>query len=209
MLAETFTRLVGADPLPVAAGIFAVLLLSGFGLPLPEDVTLAFTGYACHLGVLPLWLGIALGLSGVMLGDSSLWWIGHRFGEHLLDTRLFRFILSAKRLAQIRRLYQRRGSRMLFMARFMPGLRSGVFLFAGWSGVSYGQFIRTDGLAALISVPALVCVTYAFGSEIDRAFAAVKDVEYWIFGGIIAYVLFHFVYTRIRDARNGAGNGNP
>ena len=207
-----FHQLAAADPILVGAGIFFVLLLCGFGLPLPEDIVLAFTGFACYLGVMPVWFGIMLGMAGVLIGDSSLWWLGHRYGKEVLNLRLFKRFLPPHRLKRIQRLYRRYGNRMLFAARFTPGLRAGVFLFAGWSGVPYRRFILTDGSAALLSVPAIVTVTYIFGAQINSTIEAVRGVEHWVLLGIIGYVVLHVLwswYKKRKERRefNGA-NGN-
>lgn len=213
--ADLFTRLAAADPLLIALGILFILLLCGFGFPLPEDIILIFTGYVCHLGILPFWLGIAIGMGGVLLGDSALWWIGHRYGQDVLKLRLFRSFLPRPRQRKIEKLYVKYGTRMLIGARFSPGIRAGVFLFSGISGVTYRRFILTDGSAALLSVPAIVSVAYVFGDQIDRVLKALRGVQHYILLGLVLIILGHLAYSwliRLRERRqmelagaNGSG----
>ena len=210
MISELFHQLASNHPVLIMGGIFVVLLLCGFGLPLPEDVVLAFTGYAVHLGVMPLWAALLISMAGVLIGDSTLWWIGHRWGGEVLNLRLFKAFLPPHRLAKIKRLYARYDNRMLFAARFTPGLRSGVFLFAGWSKVTYRRFLLTDGIAALISVPLIVTVAYLLGAEIDRGVAAIRGVEHWVLAGILALILLHVArdwHTKRREKRLLCGGG--
>jgi membrane protein DedA with SNARE-associated domain len=201
---ELFSSFVSSHPALVCGGIFLVLLLCGFGLPLPEDVVLAFTGYAVHKGVMPLWLAIIIGMSGVLIGDSTLWWLGHRFGQNVMRMRLVSRFLTAARLAKVQRLYEKYGSRILFAARFTPVLRAGFFLFAGWAGVRYPRFLATDGSAALISVPAIITFVYVLGDQIDKAIHAVRGFEHWILIGIAVLVVAHVIHSRVmrRRARN-------
>ena len=196
-MVELFASFVTSHPVLVCLGIFFVLLLCGFGLPLPEDIVLAFTGYAVHMGVMPLWLAIVIGMAGVLIGDSTLWWLGHRFGQNVMRMRLVSRFLPPGRLAKVQRLYEKYGSRILFAARFTPVLRAGFFLFAGWAGVRYRRFVATDGSAALISVPAIITVVYWFGDQIDRAIRAVRGFEHWILIGIGVLVVAHIVYHHI------------
>ena len=42
------------------------------------------------------------------------------------------------------------------LARFMPGLRAPIYFTAGTVGVKFHTFLFYDGLAALVSVPAIV-----------------------------------------------------
>ena len=61
--------------------------------------------------------------------------------------------------------FVRYGNRMLFIARFLPGMRTTVYLTAGTSHrVSFLRFLLIDGLAALISVPFWVYLGY-FGAD--------------------------------------------
>jgi membrane protein DedA with SNARE-associated domain len=54
---------------------------------------------------------------------------------------------------------------MLFIARFLPGMRTTVYITAGTSHrVSFTRFLLIDGLAALISVPFWVYLGY-FGAD--------------------------------------------
>jgi len=207
---EVFTSAASAHPALIAGGIFLILLLCGFGLPLPEDIVLAFTGYVVYLNVLPLWAAIAIGLGGVVIGDSTLWWLGRRYGGAVMRLRGIRNFLPPARLEKIQKAYCKYGTRMLFTARFTPVMRAGVFLFAGWARVSYLKFICTDGTAAVISVPAIIVVTYFLGSQIDRAVKAIRGVEHWILIAIGVAVVAHIVHGRVvkrREARAAAAAG--
>ncbi len=208
MIGELFTSLASGHPVLVAFGILVVLLLCGFGFPLPEDIVLAFTGYVAYLGVMPLWLALTIGLAGVLIGDTTLWWLGKKFGRDVLKMRLFKRFLPPARLKKIQKLYMKYGMRMLFGARFTPMLRAGVFMFAGWSGISYIKFLITDGLAALISVPAIILATYIFGAEIDSAIKAVRGVEHWVLLGVIAIVLLHVLWGYIQRKRESESNAD-
>jgi membrane protein DedA with SNARE-associated domain len=50
--------------------------------------------------------------------------------------------------------FHRYGNRVLFIARFLPGMRTTIYLTAGMTHrVSVARFLLLDGSAALISVP--------------------------------------------------------
>ncbi len=206
----SFQQFAQFHPVLIAFGIFFVLLLCGFGLPLPEDVVLIFTGFVCYFNAFPLWVGVAIGMAGVLIGDSTLWWIGRRYGEKVLNMRLFKAALPPQRLNKIQKLYDKYHMKMLFAARFTPMLRSGVFLFAGWSGVSYKKFLMTDGTAALISVPTIIIVTYSLGEHVEKAKKAITAVEHWIIIGIAIAVAAEIFYARWQKNRErrlyGAGD---
>ncbi len=145
--------------------VFSVLLACGFGVPIPEDVSLVAGGIIAGLGYADPWIMCGVGLAGVLLGDASVFLIGRRFGARVLGQRWARRLLSPRRYAQVQDRFDRYGNRMLFIARFLPGLRTAVFLSAGMTRrVGFGRFLLLDGAAALISVPLWVALGY-YGAE--------------------------------------------
>jgi membrane protein DedA with SNARE-associated domain len=75
----------------------------------------------------------------------------------------------------------------------MPGLRSTVYFASGLLHFPYRKLILYDGMAALISVPAIVYSVYYFGDFLEKVIRLIKKVEGGIAGLIIAIVLFFVV----------------
>ena len=166
--------------------IFGVLLACGLGVPIPEDVTLFVAGVLSYYGVCELGWTIAISMAGVIIGDSFMWWLGHRYGRVLASHPAFSRVLTPARLDAVsERLNAAKGERLLFAGRFMPGLRAPIFFSAGTLHVPYWKFILYDGSAALLSVPAIILAIYSFGDELDRVIQVIKRVEH----GIVAVIL--------------------
>ncbi|MDN0077045.1 DedA family protein [Crenobacter sp. SG2303] len=137
--------------------VFFVLLLCGFGVPIPEDITLVAGGVISGLGYANVHVMFAVGMAGVLVGDAVVFSAGHVFGPKVLRFRPIGRILTPQRFHAVQEKFDKYGSWVLFIARFLPGLRSPIFITAGMSGkVSYLRFLMMDGLAALISVPVWV-----------------------------------------------------
>ena len=147
------------------AAVFVVLLACGFGVPVPEDVSLVAGGIIAGLGYADVRLMCAVGLAGVLVGDIAVFLFGRHFGARALRLRWVARLLTPRRYARVQAKFARHGSRLMFVARFLPGLRTAVFLTAGMSGrVPFLRFLLFDGLAALISVPSWVGLGY-YGAE--------------------------------------------
>ena len=145
--------------------VFVVLLVSGFGVPIPEDVSLVAGGIIAGLGYADVRVMCAVGLAGVLVGDTAVFLIGRHFGARALRLRWVAHLLTPRRYAQVQAKFERYGNRLMFVARFLPGLRTAVFLSAGMSQrVSFTRFMTLDGLAALISVPVWIGLGY-YGAE--------------------------------------------
>lgn len=182
------------------AAVFGILILCGFGLPVPEDITLVSGGVISGLGFANPHTMVVIGMAGVLIGDSTMFILGRVFGYRIQRIRLFRRILSPRRFSQIQRKFKQYGLSLLFVARFLPGLRSPIFLVAGMSRrISYITFIMMDGIAALISVPVWVYLGYFFADNLDQLMKYVGDVQKMIYlalGLVFAIVLIVYLKKR-------------
>ncbi|TXH63740.1 MAG: DedA family protein [Tolumonas sp.] len=137
--------------------VFVMLLLCGFGLPIPEDITLVAGGIIAGLGYADVHTMFAVCMAGVLIGDGIMFTLGHHFGQRILAFAPVRRLVTPQRFAQVQEKFVKYGNWVLFIARFLPGLRSPIFIVAGMSRrISIWRFILMDGLAASISVPVWV-----------------------------------------------------
>ncbi|MEO7432282.1 MAG: DedA family protein [Dokdonella sp.] len=145
--------------------VFAVLMICSLGIPFPEDITLVAGGVIAGLGYADVRLMCAVGLTGVLFGDSLMFLVGRYLGVRAMRLRWVAVLLTPRRYAQVQAKFDRYGNRLMFVARFLPGLRTAVFFTAGMTQrVTFLRFIAFDGFAALISVPFWVWLGY-YGAE--------------------------------------------
>ncbi|TPG06498.1 DedA family protein [Rhodanobacter glycinis] len=145
--------------------VFIALMICGAGLPLPEDITLVAGGVIAGLGYANVHAMFALAMFGVLLGDAAIFMLGHHYGARILQWRFVARVLTPARYATVQEKFDRYGNRMLFFARFLPGMRTTVYLTAGTTHrVSFLRFLLIDTLAALISVPFWVYLGF-FGAD--------------------------------------------
>ncbi len=172
--------------------VFACLILCGLGVPVPEDITLVSGGVISGLALANPHIMCAIGLAGVLAGDSTMFLAGRIFGYRVQRLKFFRKVVSPQRFSQIQKKFKKHGLGLLFVARFLPGLRSPIYLVAGMSHrISYITFIVMDGLAALISVPVWIYLGYFFADNLDILMEYVHDVQKAIFLalGLLAVII--------------------
>ena len=193
LLEQLSTSLVAHDALAVYGAGLALLVVCGMGLPVPEDITLLGMGYLTYLPLADgsprphasLWIAVAVGFVGCMVGDGIMFGIGRRYGLEIVKHRPFSWVLTSHRIRKAKRFIAKHGPKVLFAARFMPGIRSVGFFTAGALGTPYFRFLTYDGLAALLSVPLLVGAGWHWGRNIDWAIEQVRKVEH----GLLLLVL--------------------
>lgn len=169
--------------------IFAILLGCGLGIPIPEDITLFAAGLMSYYGICNLWVMIVVSFVGVLLGDTIIFFLGRIYGRRLTKKWIFHKLLPDRRLDAVKIKLEKRGNNLIFAARFMPGLRAPIYFSAGTLHLPARIFFFYDGLAALISVPAIVGAVYYFGDELDRVVRIIQRVEHSILFVILFIVL--------------------
>ena len=170
--------------------ILAVLLACGFGLPLPEDVTLVAGGILASRDIIDFKFTVAVCMVGVLAGDGTIFFLGSRYGKRLRRAKFFSLVLPEKRDAAVKSIFDKYGDKVIFMARFMPGLRTPLFFATGSYHVPFWKFFMLDGLAALISVPLWVYVGYLFGANLEELERVMRHAQAGIFLGLGLITLF-------------------
>jgi membrane protein DedA with SNARE-associated domain len=154
--------------------IVVFLILTGVGLPIPEEAFVISAGVASSVGHLDPWLALACCLIGALAGDSLVYAIGFRFGRRvLLDRPWCARFLPPERERRIEHLILRHGLKMFLATRFLIGLRSPIYLTAGILRVPYRRFLIADAFSAALVVGLFFGLGYHFGEPIGR----------WIRGG--------------------------
>ncbi len=181
--------------------IFGVLLICGLGLPVPEDIILIAAGLTAYYGLTDLVPMIAVSYLGVMIGDSIIFFLGAKYGRKLTKKWIFHKLLPDDRLNMVKAKLHQRGNKLIFAARFMPGLRAPIFFSAGTLHLPYRVFAFYDGMAALISVPLIVWAVYHFGDDLDQIVRVIKRAEHGILlviFSVIGVVVFKWWMTHRR-----------
>lgn len=201
---DTLLKYFSDSPLSLW-GPFFVLLLCGFGLPMPEDVVLVAAG---ALGQIDgrSWIEVsAVMYAGVMLGDSTIFLAGRYFGARIRGSRWFQRYFSEKKQGKVEDLFHRYHSWVLFVGRFLPGLRTPIFFTAGSTRVKFWKFFFFDGLAALVSVPFFVWLGHwlwaKFSDDISQLQQALSRTQSYSFM-VAVLILLVVVLAVIRIVRN-------
>lgn len=129
--------------------VVGYLLLSEFGtpIPLPGFMVLVAGGYLVgSAGQVPLPL-MALALVALLPGAATLYWVGRRGGQPLLDRIGPRLGLRQERRQQIEAWLSRRVVATLVVVRLLPIVRISTSLLPGAIGVPWPRYALGMGCA--------------------------------------------------------------
>lgn len=175
--------------------VFGILIACGFGLPVPEDISLVAGGVISGLGYTNVHIMFAVGMAGVMIGDTAVFLIGKKYGLRALKFRFIARFLTQETIERVQLKFEQYGTWVIFLGRFMPGLRMPIYFSAGTSGkVSLARFFLTDFSAALISVPVWVYLGYFGADNFDILLGWVHKSQITLLVSVVALVLSIIAY---------------
>lgn len=144
-----------------------VLILTGLGLPIPEEVAIIAAGVLASQGQLNGYLALIACMAGVLIGDLVVYGIGRRFGRNVVrEHPYWAHWVTADREAQIEQMIHRHGAKVLFVARFLVGLRTPVYLTAGILHMPLVRFLLIDLCCASVVVGSFYLLSFHFGEHI-------------------------------------------
>lgn len=160
-------------------GLFLLLMLAGFNVPISEDLILltggaiASTCISDHTMRMYLWL-----FFGSWLSAWIAFWIGRLLGPKIYNVPWFSRVITPKRIHRLHGYYEKFGIFTFIIGRFFPGgVRNALFMTSGLGGMRFLTFILRDGFACLISSSVIFTLGYKFGENHALIFHYFKRYE--------------------------------
>lgn len=179
-------------------GIIVFLVLTGCGMPLPEEIAIILAGVLSAQGHLHVGLAFAACLVGALLGDSIIYAIGYRWGHNLLSyhPRLAK-LLGAEREKRFEDAIDQHALKVMLLSRFLVGIRGPVYLATGVVRLPYRRFLMYDLICATLVVGVFFGASYLFGDHVARW---IRDAELTVTLVVLLIVLVAglLVYRRHR-----------
>lgn len=129
---------------------------------LPGDSLLFAAGAFAALGSLNLYLILGLMIVAAILGDTVNYWIGHFFGQKLIENP--KVPINKEHIEETQKFFEKHGGKTIILARFVPIVRTFAPFVAGISKMHYGQFISYNVIGGLTWVIVATVAGYFFGN---------------------------------------------
>jgi membrane-associated protein len=183
-------------------GMMAILfaecgLLVGFFLP---GDSLLFTAGLLVAGglVAPLWVLLVLLPIAAVAGNLVGWWIGRTAGPAVFDrpdSRLFK----ARHVERAQSFFDRNGGRTIFLARFVPVVRTFATVMAGAARMDFRKFAIYSAIGGLVWTIGVTVLGFWLGHV-----AVVRNhVEFFVLG-VVVLSLVPVAVEAVRNRRRTA-----
>ena len=129
-----------------------------------EDAAMLGGAALTAAGLLATPLVFAACFLGIWLGDMGLYALARYFGRPLLARPWVKRRINEKQLAKSEAWLKKRGPLVLFVVRFVPGLRLPTYLLAGALAMPFLYFAAATGAIALIWVGLFIVLAKGLGA---------------------------------------------
>ena len=149
------------------AWTYAILFLvvfmeTGFVITpfLPGDSLLFAAGTFAALGSMNVWLLVLLLIIAAIAGDTVNYWIGHYLGDRAYNIKW----IKREYLDRTHAFFEKHGGKTIFLARFVPIVRTFAPFVAGMGNMSYGYFFSYNVFGGIVWVLSFTFLGYFFGN---------------------------------------------
>jgi membrane protein DedA with SNARE-associated domain len=185
---------------PIA--VFLLLMLSGVGIALGEEMVTLPAGVFIATGRLEFWSTAACAYTAIVLADIMWYWICRHYGTPLLHKPFFKRLVHPRRMLELKHQLQQRGVWVIVTARFIPSSRSAAITVAGIFHMPFWQFAVVTVTCVLITVPMQLGLGYLVGRGMDEAHSF-AELMWRIAGVVVVVIAFSLAIRAWRAYRRG------
>jgi membrane-associated protein len=127
---------------------------------LPGDSMIFAAGTFAALRALNVWLVFILLAIAAVLGDTVNYWIGRYLGERAYHIKW----IKKEYLDRTHAFFEKHGGKTIFLARFVPIIRTFAPFVAGIGHMSYSYFFSYNVFGGILWVALFTWTGYAFGN---------------------------------------------
>ena len=198
-LVDLATHLIASIGL---AGVALLTMSSGvIGIPGTEP-TMLFAGFDVFQGNLTLPGIIVAGVVGDVAGASIAYAIGYFGRRELLESHGSKLHVSAGSLDRAHRWFDRYGSPVIFVSRFLPLIRAAFPYAAGVARMPYLRFLLMATLGSIVWIGGLGVLGREVGHQWQTWRHHLEYVDY--VGAVVLVAAVVYLIVRWRRSRNSA-----
>jgi membrane-associated protein len=159
---------------------------------LPGDSLLFAAGMFSATGSFNVVIIAPLLLAAAFFGDNINYWIGFYFGKKIVSNK--HIPINQNHIDQTQEFYQKHGGKTVFLARFMPIIRTFAPFVAGIGKMQYQKFIFYSISGSFVWVFGFVLAGYFFGN-----IPIIRDNFSIVIMGIIAVSVLPAIFKILKE----------
>ena len=180
-------------------GVFLLLILSGCGIPMPEEITLLAAGFLTSQAIAHIAPMFFFCLMGAFISDMVPYFAGYFYGPRILALKYMRIMVNQRRMRKISLFFKIYGYKKVFIMRpLLLGIRPFIMLFAGISGIKLKTFLPYQLSGMSVGILFWLFMGRLFASKIAVLtvffYHSRNIILLFVFIAVAAYLLCKFVF---------------
>lgn len=204
---EALAYLTGLPSLLVYALLGAGAAVENVLPVVPADTFIVAGGFLAGLGTVDPAAAFGVVWAFNVGAATAVYGAGRRWGPGFFRRGWGRRLLAEDQLARLASFYERWGVGAVFAARFLPGYRALVPVFAGVTGQPPGRVVAPLLAASAIWYGGLVGAGYMAGNNLDAVATAVRNMNAGLLAVAVALAVPLAVAWRRTRRRPPRGTG--
>ena len=167
--------------------LLILILLIAVATFVSEDLASIGAGILAARGVMDLHWAIFAAFLGILVGDMLLYLAGRWPGRPAVKKAPLKWFIKESALENSARWFAARGPAIIFISRFVPGMRLPTYFGAGVIGAGFWSFSFYFLLAAALWTPLLVGLSAFVGKSLINYFLVYQK---YALAGLLSAVFF-------------------
>ena len=181
-------------------GVFILMVLESMVFPAPSEVVMPFAGFIASQGNFNLILVIIVSTLGSIVGSLLSYYIGKRWGTHLVEKYGKYVLVSVDDLHRTEQWFENRGEITIFISRLIPVVRHLISLVAGVAEMDVKRFCIFTIAGAAIWNSITAYLGFYLGQNWHLITQYTDEIALFVVAvlvvGVILYVARHLLKRR-------------
>lgn len=185
-------------------GVAAIMFIENLIPPIPSEFVMPFSGFLVAEGKFSFFGALFAGTVGALAGALFLYYLSHWLGEARVRAWTAKYgtylLFTEAEFDEVMDVFARHGTRWVFFARLVPGVRSLISIPAGLEQMNLLAFIVYTSLGTILWNTLLIGAGVLLGENWQRVLDFVQTYEMvlWI---LLAAGGVYYLYTRWQKRR--------
>ena len=177
-------------------GVALMMFLENVFPPIPSELIMPAAGFAAAMGRMELWLVIAAGTAGSVIGALPLYYLGTLLDEQRLFALMDKYgkylLLTRDDIIKAQSWFDRYGNSVIFFGRMIPAIRSLISIPAGMARMPMLPFLLLTTLGSAIWSALLAYAGFVLGANYQKVadyIAPSSSAVGWIVGVALLFII--------------------
>lgn len=177
---------------------FFIILLLILATFISEDLACIGAGVVVSSGVIGFGWAVIACFIGIVISNILLYFLGKWVGRPAIKYPPLKWLIKENDLDRISHFFIEKAPPIIFLSRFLPGMRLPIYFMSGISEIKLSMFLVYLLLSCIIWIPCLIGLSMFVDQELFSFFVTFQNYAIWVVFSVIAFFwLIQKLFNRV------------